>query len=114
MRKADSKEVHAALDKLKQSHTAYTVNDMVMIVINNRAHEEFTLKNISIHLCFLFWNVLNADMTNSLRNKISIYESNEKVGEVSLITRKSLWFLNGEAVLDGSRTLNAEYRKEAL
>lgn len=110
----DLKAVNKALDRLKQSHTTYVINDRVEIVINNSNIEVVVLSNINIRMRLLFWNILNADTRNSLRNKISIHGLNEKVGEVSVITRKSLWTLNGEVLLDGSRTLNAEYRKEAL
>lgn len=110
----DSKVVHEALNRLKQSHTIYVVNDRVEIVLENSNLESFMLRNINIHLCFLFWNILNADTKNSLRNKISIHGADERIEDISLVTRINLWFLDGSVNLDGSRTLNAEYRKEAL
>lgn len=110
----DSKVVQEALNRLKQSHTTYIVNDRVEIVIDNSNLEIVMLRSINIHLRFLFWNILNADTRNSLRNKISIHGADEKIEDVSLVTRINLWFLDGSVNLDGSRTLNAECRKEAL
>lgn len=110
----DLKAVNKALSRLKQSHTTYVVNDRVEIVIDNSNLEIVMLRSINIHLRFLFWNILNADTRNSLRNKISIHGADEKIEDVSLVTRINLWFLDGSVNLDGSRNLNAECRKEAL
>ena len=43
-----------------------------------------------------------------------IEEKTEKVGVVTLEKCENLWYLDGNVLLDGSRTLNASYEMEEL
>lgn len=51
----DSKEVHKQLDKLKQSHTIYTVNDRTEIILDNRTLESILVSNINVRARIPFW-----------------------------------------------------------
>lgn len=52
----DSKKVHEMLDKLKQSHTIYTVNDRTEIVTDCRNLEKMLLRKVIFRAQLLFWD----------------------------------------------------------
>lgn len=51
----DSKLVHDMLDRLKQSHTTYKVNERVEIELDNRNLEQIILRNIRFKMGIPFW-----------------------------------------------------------
>lgn len=51
----DSKVVFETLDRLKQSHTIYTVNDRTEVVLDNRNLEQIILRNIRFKMGIPFW-----------------------------------------------------------
>lgn len=51
----DSKLVFEMLDRLKQSHTVYTVNDRTEVVLDNRNLEQIILRNIRFKMGIPFW-----------------------------------------------------------
>lgn len=52
----DSKCVHEILDRLKQSHTTYKVNDWTEIFLDNGNLEQITLRNIQFKMGIPFWH----------------------------------------------------------
>lgn len=102
----DSKEVHAVLDKLKQSHTTYSIDDRVQIYIKN--YSSFKIHNIIFYIkCSLFNGVYSA-------SKLRFFIHEKISNSATVIIRKNLWYLNGEVSLDGSRELNAMIKTEDL
>ena len=59
----DSKAVHKLLDKLKQSHTVYTVNQRTEIIVDERDLESVILKNINFKMAIPYWGGLLLDGT---------------------------------------------------
>lgn len=57
----DSKEAHRQLDKLKQSHTVYTVNDRTEILLDSRTLETILVSNINIKARIPFWRTALLD-----------------------------------------------------
>ena len=51
----DSKLVHRILDRLKQSHTMYTVNERIETVFDSRKLGQVILKNIRFKIGLPFW-----------------------------------------------------------
>lgn len=51
----DSKLVHEVLNRLKQSHTTYTVNDRIEIELDNKNLEQIILRNIRFKMGIPFW-----------------------------------------------------------
>lgn len=51
----DSKLVHEILDRFKQSHTTYTVNERIEIEVNNRNLEQIIFRNIQFKMGIPFW-----------------------------------------------------------
>lgn len=51
----DSKLVHDMLDRLKQSHTTYKVNDRIETELDNRNLEQVILRNIRFRMPVPFW-----------------------------------------------------------
>lgn len=51
----DSKKVHETLDRLKQSHTTYKVNDRIEIVADESNEEKIILRNIRFKMGIPFW-----------------------------------------------------------
>lgn len=50
-----SKKARALLNELKQSHTAFTMNDRTEIVSDNRKLEEMKLRKVIFHIAESFW-----------------------------------------------------------
>lgn len=55
----DTKQVREILNRLKQSHTIYTINDRIEIVLDNKDLEQIVLRNIRFRLCIPFWYTSN-------------------------------------------------------
>lgn len=51
----DTKKVRGLLDKLKQSHTVYTINERILIIIDNRDSGWFRFLDVRIHGQMFFW-----------------------------------------------------------
>lgn len=51
----DSKTMHRFLNRIKQSHTVYTLNDRVVIDTDNRKLEKMILRHIGIRTGISFW-----------------------------------------------------------
>lgn len=52
----DTQKARELLDRLKQSHTTYTMNDRVITVLDNRELEKFFLRNIRLNARMPFWD----------------------------------------------------------
>ena len=107
------KEIRNALDSIKQSHTLYTIDDRVFIVINHQNMEQFFLTHLVLSARFFFWKDVSYSFLNRMKMRTQIVHS-ESIDNVSLITRRNLWYLDGTVSLDGSRKLNAMKREEML
>lgn len=57
----DSKLVNGILNRLKQSHTTYTINDRIEHEIDNRGLEKIILRKVQSHLNIMFWHVRTLD-----------------------------------------------------
>lgn len=77
----DIKKVHKVLNQLKQSHTTYTVNERIEVVLDNQNLERIKLKNIKFDIKLPFWYMYDGS-----------------------------WLLNGSWLLDGSILLNVKRR----
>ena len=127
----DSKLVFEIIDRLKQSHTTYTVNDRVEIKFDNRILEKIVLRNTRIKMSVAFWNVRCFDgswkfdgsvlldacrrnMETKMKIKLQVSTGNEEVGDVAVTTRRNLWHFDGSVKMDGARIFNAMKRKEEL
>ena len=184
----DIKKVYSVIDKLKQSHTVYQVQDGLYIVVDNEALETFNIKNINFYVPLLFWDVRTYDgtffydgtflynakvcyrlvlglkykqgevynqeetrlklvkflmymrmqndiaagvlfqVTINFRSKLQDEYTkrmrirlaaegnrmNESIENVTVVTKRNLWFYNGAIRYDGSKTYGAIYKKEAM
>lgn len=133
----DAKKVRKILDRIKQSHTTYTITDLVIIILDNQAAEHICVQKLYIHLSIPFqvawflngeyWldgrKILDSavrfgmftrtDDTRIIYKGISVQHP-ERFGNVDVILKKNEWYLNGEYLLDGGKLLNAEITKEML
>lgn len=55
----DTKQVREILNRLKQSHTIYTINDRIEIILDNKELEQIVIRNIRFGLCIPFWYTSN-------------------------------------------------------
>ncbi len=126
----DSKLVFEILNRLKQSHTTYTVNDRIEINFDNKILERMVLRNIRIKMSVVFWNIrcFNGswkfdgsalldtcrNMETKMQIKVQVNTGNEKIGNGEVITRRNLWHFNGSVKMDGLRLFNAMKREEKL
>lgn len=124
----DAATVKTMVNRLKQSHTSYLINDRIIIVLDNRKLEKSTMPGMTIRARFFFWKdkavdegwKLDENVTGilqklqiRLKQKIEILVPQEKA-EASIIVKKNEWYLNGVYRLDGSKKLNAKITEEVL
>lgn len=105
----DTKQIRQILDKIKQSHTDYKINQRIFLEVKNIL--QFYLHCINNKFQCTKWDNSIA-VSGSVH--FAIEEKIEKVGAVTLEKRQNLWYLDGDVLLDGSRTLNASYEMEEL
>lgn len=104
-------DVKAALNmvkKIRQSHTTFSINEVVPVCFKSGDIEEFYLEQIKTGI---FMNTFNT-FSQSMNLKCSVEERN--VIETTVTTRRNLWHLDGKVKLDGSRKLNAMEKEEEL
>ena len=59
----DVEKIRNEIDRLKQSHTVYKINDLVRITIDHTGLERFQISSVNIYAQFPFWRcrILNGD-----------------------------------------------------
>lgn len=105
----DMKAASDMLKKIRQSHTTYIISDRVIIIILNTEYVLFSKLSMGTKVTDVMGKIAN--FRENL--KFKIIEANEEV-EASVVTRRNLWYLNGEVKLNGERVLNALNGKETL
>lgn len=126
----DTRMVRQILNRLKQSHTTYILDDWVVTVENHL--EQVRLYNLSLHLFFRFWGdsgsealdgswpldgciMLNQGLKYEMRPcciiPIRVCQT-EKFQTAQVVIRKDLWYLDGTWNFEDGRLLDAEIRKE--
>ncbi len=115
----DVKTVREIINGLKQSHTTFIISDRIIIVADHRGMEKAALARINMQMCFPFFHRHGAD--EEVLQKFGIKNlfhgcrvKNKEAFDVSLISRKNYWTLDGSVCLDGSRKLNAKITEEGL
>ena len=97
----DCNLVFGVLDRLKQSHTVYTVNDRVEIGLDNKELEQITVRNIQFRLPMLFWDchVFNGAqcfdgsiLFNNVRKQIKV---SLKIGSIAAVHKEEVKFFSG-------------------
>lgn len=70
----DSGFVHEILNRLKQSHTTYTINDRIEIVVDNRKLEQFMLRRIHFECGISFWGCYIFDGSWKLDGSVMLFQ----------------------------------------
>lgn len=127
------KLIRQTLDKLKQSHTTYTINDRLNLSIDESSTESIRLLNVSNKFGIEFWGCRLFDgswlfdgqiLLDSVRRycanistmyRMEIIEQPEMADNITVETKtKNYWFFDGSVAMDGTRKFNSVYRKEAI
>lgn len=106
----NSKLIHEALKKVKQSHTSYVVNQRIDVIA---AIHSFTDKLVNVK-CLVKLPVQNEMLVPTVGMRFPMQQITEDIENVVVEERRNLWYLDGKVKLDGSHKLNAMYRKEEL
>ena len=85
----DSKLVREILNQLKQSHTAYTVNDRTEMIVDNRSLEQIILRNIYFKMAVSFWHIYVYDGSWLLDG--SVYFSAKRRYSLMLGLKNNQW-----------------------
>lgn len=120
----DTKKAHEMIDGLKQSHTAYKINDRMEIAIDGRT-EGCRLMNVKNHSAVSFWDFGGPALSDNaygygvgigIKHRMGITgKSQETVDNLVIETRtEDCWFYDGSVLLDGSKKLNSVFRKETV
>jgi len=70
----NTKRVHDTLDRIKQSHTTYKLNDRIEIVSDNSKLEQITLRRIRFAIMMPFWGCRVFDGGWLLDGNVILYE----------------------------------------
>lgn len=106
----NTKVVRELLDKIKQSHTTYTISDRIIVIIDNRNLEKIANLTIKANAKF---NDVREKITVSQILRTTVVSSIEDI-ETAVTIKKNAWYLDGTFTLNGDRLLNAEVNKEVL
>ncbi|MEH2941937.1 putative phage tail protein [Lachnospiraceae bacterium KK002] len=120
----DAKAVKSVLDSLKQSHTVYIINDRVIIEVDNREPEKYSLSGMKVTVACSFWKKDTVDgsicpdrilrrLHMGIRQGAAVAGHQEKV-EASAVFRKNEWYLDGTYRMDGTKEISAEITEEVL
>ena len=105
----NSKLIHEILNNIKQSHTTYILNQQITAINVEHVFRD-ELKNVK---CCIRLYAANGIGT-SVKIQLLMRQADEDIGNVTVEERRNLWYLDGKVKLDGSRIMNAMYRKEVL
>lgn len=126
----DCRKIFGILDRLKQSHTIYLVDHRTELVLNNKHLEQIVQSKIILCLSFTFFSIYILNGQWKIDGSVSQNQSHKacmdirlSIGtrvccdeflEMEVIIRKDLWCLDGSIMIDGTRMLDAEIRKEII
>ncbi len=105
----DTKQIRQILDKIKQSHTDYKINQRIFLEVKNILQFYLHYINNKFKLPQFDSSIVVLSLAHFIME-----EKIEKVDFVHLEKRRNLWHLDGKVLLDGSRKLNAFYQAEEL
>lgn len=107
----DSKLVFEIINRLKQSHTTYTVNDRMEIRTDNKDIESIVLMNIMFYLS----SGTDENIRCCTDCKSGIHNTEYETITAGMETKsKDCWYLDGTCRLDGTKLLNSVHKKEVL
>lgn len=106
----DAKSVRKLLNKIKQSHTVYTICEMVIVVVDHKDLEQIQLHKLNLQTSFCD-NVGEIAASQTLRAEVNSFT--ESI-EASVTTLKNAWYFDGTFGFDGEKQFNAEVKKEVL
>lgn len=108
----NTKAAREALDRIKQSHTVYTIEDRVIIILDSKALEKMDVKNVGIQFSVHFFRCHFFDGTDYFDG--SLYMNARRIysltlgiqyGQGKFHTQESIHFV---AMGAGSRAVTAE------
>lgn len=112
----DIKKIRKTVDKIKQSHTMYTIAYVLVIIFDSRMLERIRLQNLNIRFASPFPIGMFADESKDVK---IIFKNirmghKERLGNIGIISKRNAWYLDGEYLLNGERLLNSEVIKETI
>lgn len=128
----DSKLAHSILDRLKQSHTVYKINDRAEMQIDNTELEDAVLKRVcfAIRLPFLPFRTYNGTsrydgqtrydarrrykLGTMVRFRCMVEEPLPGIGSLAVESRRNVQRYDGKLRHDGKTKYNAMIRKDEI
>lgn len=106
----NTKVVRELLDKIKQSHTTYTISDRIIVIIDNRSLEKVVYTVIKANTKF---KDVRGKIVVSQTLRTTVAPSIEEI-ETAVTIKRNAWYFDGTFSFDGEKLFNAEVRKEEL
>lgn len=107
----DSKLVHGILNRLKQSHTTYTVNDRIEHEIDNCRLEKIILQNVQSHFGFMFWNVRTLDGAWHLDGEWMLNAQRRYALTVGILWKFGVRYEHKQKKLHGIKSVWSQYNE---
>lgn len=102
-------EIKRMLDEILPLNLTYCIVVLIEFSFDNKNLEQFQANKINLHTSFKD-DVGEIVTSQTLRTKVTFTESIE----ASVTTMKNVRYLDGSRLLDGSKQLNSEIKKEVL
>ena len=103
-------EIKRMLGEILPLNLTYCIVVLIEISFDNKNLEQFQVNKINLHTSFKD-DVGKVVVSQTLRTKVNSFT--ESI-EASVTTMKNVRYLNGSRLLDGSKQLNSEIKKEVL
>jgi len=128
----DSKKVREILNRLKQSHTTYKINDRIISAVECSSLNGIRLINVCLHLKMPFLPFRSYDGTSyyngatrydaqrryklgiMLRQRCEIREPGHEIDNLTVETRRNVQYYSGKKRYDGTTKYNAMIRKDVI
>ena len=102
------------IQRLKQSHTAYIINDYSIFEIDNRGVEQMRLREISMAAKIPFFQFLGPEIKATVTIDMPARSILEAFGNATVTYRKNSLFFDGTIYFDGEKTFDSLSKKEDI
>lgn len=110
----DVATVKQMIQRLKQSHTAYIINDYSIFEIDNRGVEQMRLREISMAAKIPFLQLLGPEIKATVTIDMPARSILEAFGNATVTYRKNSLFFDGTIYFDGEKTFDSLSKKEDI
>lgn len=104
--------VKQMIQRLKQSHTAYIINDCSIFGVENKELEKVRLRKVSVGIKVMACRILYPKVRAAAMIGVKVQSLSEQFGNATITYRKNSVFFDGSIYFDGEKTFDTISKKE--